>query len=77
LTVLEGISSRTLRARVWRGLVDADAAGQTLREHEAIYTALVAGDAIQAQAAALMHITTTESWLRAHLRDDPDAPTGT
>jgi GntR family transcriptional repressor for pyruvate dehydrogenase complex len=77
LTVLEGISSRTLRARVWRGLVDADAAGQTLREHEAIYAALVAGDAIQAQAAALLHITTTESWLRAHLRDDPDALTGT
>ncbi|MCA2215497.1 FadR/GntR family transcriptional regulator [Jidongwangia harbinensis] len=77
LTVLEGISSRTLRARVWRGLVDADAAGRTLLEHEAIYAALAAGDAIQAQAAALMHITTTESWLRAHLRDDPGAPTGT
>jgi len=75
-TVLEGISSRTLRARVWRGLVDADAAGRTLREHEAIYLALAAGDAIQAQAAALMHITTTETWLRAHLRDDADTPTG-
>ncbi|TDB72362.1 FadR/GntR family transcriptional regulator [Micromonospora sp. KC723] len=73
-TVLEGISSRTLRARVWRGLVDADAAGQTLREHEAIYAALVAGDAIVAQAAALMHITTTETWLRAHLRDGAPAP---
>lgn len=71
-TVLEGISSRTLRARVWRGLVDADAAGRTLREHEAIYMALAAGDAIQAQAAALMHITTTETWLRAHLRDNPE-----
>ncbi|MEV4624037.1 FadR/GntR family transcriptional regulator [Asanoa sp. NPDC049573] len=71
-TVLEGISSRTLRARVWRGLVDADAADRTLREHEAIYMALVAGDAIHAQAAALMHITTTETWLRAHLRDNPD-----
>lgn len=70
-TVLDGISSRTVRARVWRGLIDADAAGRTLREHEAIYLALVAGDAIQAQAAALMHITTTETWLRAHLREDP------
>lgn len=71
-TVLEGISSRTLRARVWRGLVDADAAEQTLREHEAIYRALAAGDAIGAQAAALMHITTTENWLRTHLRENPD-----
>ncbi|MGN9908766.1 FadR/GntR family transcriptional regulator [Phytohabitans sp. LJ34] len=73
-TVLEGISSRTLRARVWRGLVDADAADRTLREHEAIYMALAAGDAIQAQAAALMHITTTENWLRAHHRENPDGP---
>ncbi|MEV0153790.1 FadR/GntR family transcriptional regulator [Micromonospora sp. NPDC050686] len=69
-TVLEGISSRTVRARVWRGLVDADAAGQTLREHEAIYLALAAGDAIQAQAAALMHIMTTERWLRLHLAEE-------
>ncbi|KKK06567.1 FadR/GntR family transcriptional regulator [Micromonospora sp. HK10] len=69
-TVLEGISSRTVRARVWRGLVDADAAGQTLREHEAIYLALAAGDAIQAQAAALMHVITTESWLRRHLAEE-------
>ncbi|MEJ3745625.1 FadR/GntR family transcriptional regulator [Actinomycetes bacterium KLBMP 9797] len=75
LTVLEGISSRTVRARVWRGLVDADAADRTLREHEAIYLALAAGDAIQAQAAALMHITTTETWLRAHLRENPDGLT--
>jgi len=75
-TVLEGVSSRTLRARVWRGLVDADAADRTLREHEAIYIALAASDAIQAQAAALMHITTTETWLRAHLHEDPDALTG-
>jgi GntR family transcriptional regulator, transcriptional repressor for pyruvate dehydrogenase complex len=76
LTVLEGISSRTLRVRVWRGLVDADAADRTLREHEAIYAALAASDAIQAQAAALMHITTTETWLRAHLRENPDALSG-
>ncbi|MGA5299704.1 FadR/GntR family transcriptional regulator [Nucisporomicrobium flavum] len=75
-TVLDGISSRTLRARVWRGLVDADAADRTLREHEAIYDALAAGDPIRAQAAALMHITTTENWLRAHLRDDTDLPSG-
>lgn len=66
--VLEGIASRTVRARVWRGLVDADAASQTLREHEAIYLALVAGDAFRAHAAALLHITTTETWLHNHLR---------
>ena len=36
-TLLDGISSRTLRARVWRGLVDDDAADRTIAEHEAIY----------------------------------------
>ena len=43
---------------------------RTVAEHEAIYTALAAGDAIQAQAAALMHITTTENWLRTRLPEE-------
>ena len=72
--LLDGISSQTLRARVWRGLVDADAAGRTLTEHEAIYAALVAGDAVLAHAAALMHVTTTETWLRAHLHNEASVP---
>ncbi|NEE01701.1 FadR/GntR family transcriptional regulator [Phytoactinopolyspora halotolerans] len=65
--VLEGIAGRTVRARVWRGLVDDRAAGRTLAEHEAIYNALAAGDAFLAQSAAMMHVNTTETWLRAHL----------
>lgn len=68
--VLNGITSRTLSARVWRGLVEGDAAARTLTEHEAIYAALASGDAVVAQAAALMHVTTTEAWLRAHLSCD-------
>lgn len=70
-TLLEGISSRTIRARVWRGLVDEDAASRTLAEHEAIYQALVSRDAALAQAAALMHVSTTERWLREHVGRDP------
>lgn len=72
LTLLEGISGRTLRARIWRGLVDDQAAGRTLAEHEAIYHALSARDAVLSQAAALMHVNHTEQWLREHLRNtDP------
>lgn len=67
LTLLEGISSRTVRARIWRGLVDSDAASRTLAEHESIYMALVANDASLAHAAALLHVSTTEGWLRTHL----------
>ncbi|WP_053853217.1 FadR/GntR family transcriptional regulator [Streptomyces sp. NRRL B-24085] len=73
--LLEGISSRTVRARIWRGLVDDNAAARTVAEHEAIYQALTDRDAALAQAAALMHVTTTERWLRAHWeREDGRGP---
>ncbi|MER6069570.1 FadR/GntR family transcriptional regulator [Streptomyces sp. NPDC001817] len=74
LTLLEGISGRTLRARIWRGLVDDQAAGRTLAEHQAIFDALSARDAVLSQAAALMHVSHTEQWLREHLRNT--APAG-
>jgi DNA-binding FadR family transcriptional regulator len=68
VTLLEGVSGRTLRARIWRGLVDAQAAGRTLAEHEAIFTALASRDAALSQAAALLHVSSTEQWLRTHVR---------
>lgn len=68
LALLEGISGRTLRARIWRGLVDTRAAGRTLAEHEAIFEALAARDAALSQAAALLHVSNTERWLKEHLR---------
>ncbi|MGK3940009.1 FadR/GntR family transcriptional regulator [Streptomyces caeruleatus] len=67
ISLLEGISGRTLRARVWRGLVDSRAAGRTLAEHEAIYAALATRDGSLAHAAALLHVSNTEQWLREHL----------
>jgi GntR family transcriptional repressor for pyruvate dehydrogenase complex len=69
-TLLEGISSRTVRARVWRGLVDGNAGDRTIAEHEAIYDALAAGDCALAEATALMHVNTTERWLREHVEHD-------
>jgi GntR family transcriptional repressor for pyruvate dehydrogenase complex len=66
-TLLEGISSPTVRARVWRGLVDDNAGERTIAEHRAIYTALVARDRALAEAAALIHVSTTEQWLREHV----------
>lgn len=70
LTLLEGISGRTLRARIWRGLVDAQAASRTLAEHEAIFHALSARDVLRSQASALLHVSNTEQWLGEHLRSD-------
>ncbi|WP_399119628.1 FadR/GntR family transcriptional regulator [Streptomyces sp. KM273126] len=69
VTLLDGVSGRTLRARVWRGLVDSRAAGRTLAEHEAIFTALAGRDTALSQAAALLHVSSTEQWLRAHLNE--------
>lgn len=66
-SLLEGISSRTVRARVWRGLVESNAADRTIAEHEAIYAALAARDPAVAEAAALLHVNTTEQWLRSHV----------
>ncbi len=70
LTLLEGISGRTLRARIWRGLVDSQASDRTLAEHEAIFRALSIRDAPLSQAAALLHVSSTERWLKEHLRTD-------
>ncbi len=74
-TLLDGISSRTLRARVWRGMTDDDAAPLTLAQHTAIYEALVEGDVATAHAAALIHVNTSERWLRKHVGDS-DATAG-
>ncbi|MFE5034414.1 FadR/GntR family transcriptional regulator [Streptomyces sp. NPDC056683] len=70
LTLLEGISGRTLGARIWRGQLDDQSAGRTLAEHEAIYNALRTRDAAVSQAAALLHVSNTEHWLREHLRSN-------
>ncbi|HEU5353158.1 MAG TPA: FCD domain-containing protein [Actinocrinis sp.] len=66
-----GISSQTVRVRVWRGMVDGNVAERTLTEHEMIYQAFAAGDAALAQAAVLMHVNTTAKWLRKHLAASP------
>jgi len=66
-SVLEGLSGKMLRARVWRGLLEGNAASRTLAEHQMIFDALSAKDSALAQAAALVHINTSESWLRAVL----------
>lgn len=65
--LLGGIASRTVRTRVWRGLLEGNVTGRTVAEHVSIYRALEAGDVVLAQAAALMHVSTTETWLRENL----------
>ncbi|GIJ72406.1 FadR/GntR family transcriptional regulator [Virgisporangium ochraceum] len=68
-SLLDGLSDRTVRARVWRGLIEANSAHVTLDEHRAIYRALRSRDQLLAQASALVHVNTSESWLRAVLSE--------
>ncbi|MFB9178141.1 FadR/GntR family transcriptional regulator [Dactylosporangium sucinum] len=73
-SLLDGLSGQTLRARVWRGLIEGNSSHITLAEHEAIYHALRDRDPLLAQASALMHVNTSESWLRAVLAAPPEEP---
>jgi GntR family transcriptional regulator, transcriptional repressor for pyruvate dehydrogenase complex len=73
MSILDGLASRTLRARIWRGVLEADASRDTIREHWAIHEALAAHDARLAEARALEHVSGSERWLRsllAHTRRD-------
>lgn len=70
-SILDGLSGRTARARVWRGLLSADAAANTLAEHQAIYDALATGDPELARAAALLHVSSSARWLRHTLAEGP------
>lgn len=66
-SVLSNLSGQTVRARVWRAMIEGGAAALTITQHEDIYAALAAGDSRLAEAAALVHVTTSETWLRKAL----------
>jgi GntR family transcriptional repressor for pyruvate dehydrogenase complex len=71
-SLLDGLSGQTLRARVWRGLIEGGSAHVTLSEHEAIFRALKDHDQLLAQASALVHVNTSEAWLRTVLAGPED-----
>ena len=69
-TVLKGVSSRTLRVRAWRGVLDGGAKARTIAQHADILRALRQGDPALARAAAVLHVATTEDWLSVVLAVD-------
>jgi GntR family transcriptional repressor for pyruvate dehydrogenase complex len=71
-SMLTGVSSRTTRGRAWRGIVDGGATERTISEHAAILSALRARDPQLAEAAALLHVATTEAWFRSVLHAEDD-----
>ncbi len=66
-SLLASLSSRTRRARMWRGREVDNVLDVTRDEHRRIYEAIVAGDPELARAAAMAHIASGERWLRAQL----------
>lgn len=73
-SMLAGVSGPTVRTRVWRSIVDDVAIANTIAQHEDIYRALAARDAALAEAAGLVHVATTESWVRRFLDLAPSGP---
>ncbi|MBW9109212.1 FadR/GntR family transcriptional regulator [Microbacterium ureisolvens] len=63
-SLLESLTSQTVRARVWRGLTQAGAVERTLDEHRAILDAIADHDIELATAIAQVHISGIERWLR-------------
>lgn len=66
-SVLRGLSTATMRARIWRATIESGAAANTVAQHEDIFRALESGDSRLAEAAALVHVVTSEAWLREQL----------
>ena len=63
-SMLGAVSSRTMRARAWRGVAEEGAGAKTVAQHQEILDALTARDANWAASAALVHVATTEVWFR-------------
>lgn len=66
-SLIENLSSGTMRARLWHSLIARGATEATLESHVGIYNALVARDAERAAAADVMHLAAAEDWLRGFL----------
>jgi GntR family transcriptional repressor for pyruvate dehydrogenase complex len=63
-SLIEHLSSQTVRARVWRGVTEGGAVERTLSEHRAIAEAIERRDPVLATSLAIAHIAGVERWLR-------------
>jgi DNA-binding FadR family transcriptional regulator len=72
VALLDNLSSRTTRARVWRGLTQSRAYERTVEEHRAIYEALAAKRGDIASAVITAHIASVASWIE-HAAEDTEA----
>jgi GntR family transcriptional regulator, transcriptional repressor for pyruvate dehydrogenase complex len=72
-SLLDGLSSRTNRARIWRGITQGGVIERTRAEHRAVYEAIAAGRPELAEAAMTVHVGGVEAWLRQAVEPGHDA----
>lgn len=66
-SLLRSLSSRTMRARRWRALLEEGALERTVDQHRRIFRAIEQRDPEVARAAAALHVAEGETWLRDQL----------
>jgi GntR family transcriptional repressor for pyruvate dehydrogenase complex len=62
--LLESLSGRTIRARIWRGITEGGAIDRTVAEHQAVCDAIERGSPELARAWMAVHLASVEAWLR-------------
>jgi len=63
-SLVDSLTTHTVRARVWRGLTEEHAVERTLHEHRAIVDAIASHDVELATSLATAHVAGVEQWLR-------------
>jgi GntR family transcriptional regulator, transcriptional repressor for pyruvate dehydrogenase complex len=66
-SLLESLSTQTMRARMWRARLEKGALDATKAEHSRIYEAIDAHDPELARTVAAAHVANSEHWLRVDL----------
>ena len=69
--LIEALSSRTVRGRMWRAISDENADSATAREHRAILRALADHDPTAAQIRMSNHLLEVENFLSDRPTDRP------
>jgi GntR family transcriptional repressor for pyruvate dehydrogenase complex len=62
--LLESLSGRTIRARIWRAITQSGAIDRTVAEHQSICDAIEQQSPELARAWMSVHIASVEAWLR-------------
>lgn len=63
-SLMNALATKSLRARIWRGISEGGVRAFTLEQHGRIVEALGARDPVLASAASTMHVSESEQWLR-------------